>query len=384
VSTLLVCYYIVLYCCIHSVTSLENPELEKLVNKACESDVAFFDTAERYGSHIKAAMGMGWGETEQMTREFLSRQVQDQDANAETGASNAIVATKFTPTPWRTSVESVVKACEDSCQRLGVSSIPLYQLHMPDIVQPAARLWGNKGRNEKDQIYWEGLAECYDRGLVQNVGVCNYGPTLLEECQEALAKRGVPLVSNQIAYSLIGRHNGSQETLDKGNSLGIQTIAYFPFAMGLLTGKYSSKDAGEHVASTRDNNRSNSLWTSEKSKLEAKDLNLYLSGDGKRIPKGGVSPLLKVMEQIALTRKKTVAQVALNYIICKGAIPIPGARTAAQLEDNMGALGWRLSSTEIQLLESEADRLGFGFEGAGFKRTSEKFVGYGVEKWTLT
>jgi diketogulonate reductase-like aldo/keto reductase len=67
----------------------------------------------------------------------------------------------------------------------------------------------------------------------------------------------------------------------------------------------------------------------------------------------------------------------------QGAIPIPGARTQAQLRDNLGARGWRLTKEEVSRLETEADKLGFAFEGAGFKRTSEKFVGYGVESGSL-
>ena len=47
--------------------------------------------------------------------------------------------------------------------------------------------------------------------------------------------------AGQIAYSLIGRHNGAQGTLDKCNELGIKVLAYYPFAMGLLTGKYSKQ-----------------------------------------------------------------------------------------------------------------------------------------------
>jgi pyridoxine 4-dehydrogenase len=92
---------------------------------------------------------------------------------------------------------------------------------------------------------------------------------------------------------------------------------------------------------------------------------------------------LSAMTAIAERRGKTIAQVALNYIMSKGAIPIPGCRTTSQLKDNLGAMGWRLSETEIAVLELEADKLGFGFDGAGFKRTSEKFVGYGIEKWSL-
>ena len=126
-----------------------------------------------------------------------------------------------------------------------------------------------------------------------------------------------------------------------------------------------------------------SLSSSRRSKLELKDLQRYANGDGKEIQAGGISPLLRAMEAIASARGKTVAQVALNYIICKGALPIAGSRTADQVTDNLGALGWRLSEDEVTLLEHTADGLGINFDGAGFKKTSEKFVGYGMERWTL-
>lgn len=340
-----------------SLTTLENLELQSLVSQACNENAAFFDTAERYGSHIKTVLGLGWGETEQMLTKLLKVNAVSQKS---TDQLRPIIATKFTPSPWRNSVESVVEACEQSRKRLGVDQIDLYQLHMPDIVQPLKKFGIG---SSKDEIYWEGLAECYKRGLVKNVGVCNYGPTLLSRCQKALAKHSVPLASNQIAYSLIGRHNGSQETVDKCNELGIKVLAYYPFAMGLLTGKYSK----ESLASLDD-----SLATSTKSSLEIKDLKAYADD---------ISPLLATMEEISKRRGKSLAQIALNYVICKGAVPIPGSRTVGQLKDNIGAMNWRLTNAEIKSLEIKAD--GIGFEGAGFKRTSEKFVGYGVEKWTL-
>ena len=115
-----------------------------------------------------------------------------------------------------------------------------------------------------------------------------------------------------------------------------------------------------------------SLVTSTKTNLEIKDLKAYADD---------ISPLLATMEEISKRRGKSLAQIALNYVICKGAIPIPGSRTVGQLKDNIGAMNSRLTNEEIKTLEIKAD--GIGFEGAGFKRTSEKFVGYGVEKWTL-
>lgn len=356
----------------NSLFSTENKELDDVVTKAYGSNAAFFDTAERYGSHFKTAIGMGYGETERMTSMYLEK------AQRTEGPSlvKPVVATKFTPVPWRNTVQSVVDACEQSCKNLGVDQLDLYQVHMPDIVQPL-RAFGKV--DTKDTIYWEGLAECYNRGLVKNVGVCNYGPTLVEECHEALAKKGVPLASNQISFSLLSRHNGSQETIEKCNTLGVKVLAYYPFAMGLLTGKYSNELMNDNDL----NPTELSLTLKKKSNLELADLERYAYGDGESIPDGGIQPLLKKMAKIAKRRKKTLAQIALNYIISKGAVPIPGCRTVAQLEDNLGAMGWRLSPTEIKMLELEADKLGFDFDGAGFKRTNEKFVGYGVEKWTL-
>lgn len=188
-----------------------------------------------------------------------------------------------------------------------------------------------------------------------------------------MAERGVPLASNQISFSLLGRHNGSIETIDKCKKLGVKVLAYYPFAMGLLTGKYS-KDVTDNDSS---------LTEKKKTSLELKDLERYAYGDGEAVPEGGIQPLLTTMAAIAKKRNKTISQVALNYIICKGAVPIPGCRTEKQLKDNLGAMGWRLTATEVKMLELEADKLGFGFDGAGFKRTNEKFVGYGVEKWEL-
>jgi len=318
--------------------------VDRLVQEACnEYPGTLMDTAERYGSHYKTALGMGWGETEQML---------------QPGANDLTVATKFTPSPWRTSVQSVVDACKESCKRLGVESIDLYQLHMPDIVQLP---FGEK----KDALYWEGLAECYKQGLVKNVGVCNYGPTLLAQCQAALDKHNVPLASNQIAYSLLGRQvDGAQTTVEYCQNNGISVMAFFPFAMGLLTGKYGSR------AKYGDS----SLRRSKKTRLERADLLQYTSN---------MQPLMDVLEELSAHHSKTVAQVSLNYLLCKNILPIPGARTVDQLRDNMGAAGWRLAPHEVERLEMAADRLGFGFEGAGFKRTSEKFVGYGVERWAL-
>jgi pyridoxine 4-dehydrogenase len=273
--------------------------------------------------------------------------------------------------------------------------IDLYQIQIPDIVQPWARVpfAPKEWSAPKDEIYWEGMVECYKRGIIANVGVSNYGPKLLRRAYEYFKSKGVPLVSNQINYSLLYRKKGAQETVDTCNELGIRVLAYFPLAMGLLTGKWKSNlnmQNGTKLADGGGFDVFDTLQTSQsgigpvgeplnpqltgKSSLEQVDIaSLAARATG----------LLQVLETIATNRGRTMSQVALNWIMCKGAIPIPGARTAAQVMDNAGALGWRLSEEEVKTLEDAADLVDADFSGAGFKRSNSKFVGYGFETWSL-
>jgi len=341
---------------------------EPVVLASTLKGIDFFDTAERYGNSISTALGMGYGETE----ELVGRTLRDLGIKA-------VVATKFTPTPGRATPESVVEACEASRRRLGVDVIDLYQIQMPDIVQPWARIPGapKEWSMPKDEIYWQGMVECYKRGIIANVGVSNYGPTLLKRAHAYFQSRGVPLVSNQINYSLLYRKSGAQATVDAGNELGVTTLAYFPLAMGSLTGKWKSKGSPTELQSQLGIGPVGEPLNPDltgKSTIEQ----LEIASQAQQ-----AAPLLLVLEDIARGRGKTVSQVALNWIICKGAIPIPGARTAAQVKDNAGALGWRLSAAEMERLEEAADAVEGEFSGAGFKRSNSKFVGYGYEEWQL-
>lgn len=109
------------------------------------------------------------------------------------------------------------------------------------------------------------------------------------------------------------------------DSLGVRLISYSPLGLGMLTGKYSP------------------------SNLPRGPRGLLFR---QIIP--GLDPLLNSLKEIAQRRKKTMPQVAINWCICKGTIPIPGVKTVKQAEENLGALGWRLSSDELLQLEYAA------------------------------
>jgi pyridoxine 4-dehydrogenase len=182
------------------------------------------------------------------------------------------------------------------------------------------------------------------------VGVSNYGTKLLQRAKAYFDTRGVPLASNQINFSLLYRKQGSQETVDWCRENGIAVLGYFPLANGLLAGKYTEANLP--------------------SGLKGMAMRKYVIGGvverGVTYPKGGVAPLITEMRRISDARAKSIAQVALNYAMSKGVIPIPGCRNSKMAAENAKALDWRLEPSEVQALEAASDALGFEFSGGGF------------------
>ncbi|GMI06315.1 hypothetical protein TrRE_jg9890 [Triparma retinervis] len=326
----------------------------------------FFDTAERYSTSPLVVLGMGWGTTEERFADGID------------GPKGAIVGTKFTPTPWRKSKKDVVEAALRSRERMGVDKIDLYSIHMPDIFSK------DPNQTPLDPVYWDGLVECMERGIVSNVGVSNYGSTLTARCQSHLAAHGVPLAANQIHYSLL--YNSKSEICRKAcEEMGVATFGYFGLGMGLLTGAYSRdellRNRDKYGLSDSHGFSRGALdlaLPSSKGKgrsfLEKRDLVKYAATSN-------VHSLVAEMVKVAVKHGKTVSQVAINYCVTKNVIPIVGCSTVKQFESNMQAGGtWRLDAEDLRALES----VDFAkFDGAGFKRSEGKFVGYGTEKWRL-
>ncbi len=263
--------------------------------KSLEAGVNLFDTAEVYGM----------GRSERLLGRFLR----------ETDRP-VLVATKFMPFPWRLSRRSLLRALQGSLERLGLEKVDLYQIHWP-LPPISVEHWA------------EALAEAVEAGLTRCVGVSNYNPNQMERAYSALERRGIPLASNQVEYHLLNRAVERSGLLERCRELGVRLIAYSPLAKGLLTGKYTSHNPPPGVRGR------------------------MFAGLLKSLP-----PLLGLMTEIGQEHGgKTPAQVALNWLICKGALPIPGAKTADQAAHNAGALGWRLSAAQIQALDEASNRM---------------------------
>jgi aryl-alcohol dehydrogenase-like predicted oxidoreductase len=257
--------------------------------------ISFIDTAELYGN----------GLSERLLGNFVK------DTNQP-----VLIATKFFPWPWRFYKGAIVRALNGSLARLHVDSVDLYQIHWPSPILNTDRLM-------------EGLAECVKSGLTRTVGVSNFGQSRMLAAYSSLSRHGIPLASNQVHYSLLSRAVEKNGTLARCNELGIRLIAYSPIEKGLLSGKYS---VGTPPPGSRARTYSELL------------------------PK--IPPLLKLMTVIGQDHGgKSNTQVALNWVICKGALPIPGAKDATQALENAGALGWKLTEEEVAKLDAASDKL---------------------------
>ena len=70
-----------------------------------------------------------------------------------------------------------------------------------------------------------------------------------------------------------------------------------------------------------------------------------------------IDPLIKLLKETGAAHGKTPAQVALNWTISKGTVPIPGPKNAKQAAENLGAMGWRLTPEEVAALDEASNAL---------------------------
>ena len=260
-----------------------------------DAGVTLLDTAEMYGN----------GESERIIGRLL--------AEDSLRARRAIVATKFMPFPWRIPFASRLRqALEASLARLQLRAVDLYQMHGPISMRSARTIAA-------------ALAVPYREGLFKAAGVSNYSAAELRTIHAALKAEGVPLATNQVEFSLLRTMPERDGLLAACRELGVTILAYSPIAMGRLSGKYSA-------ANPPPGKRNFSAYPMEE-----------------------IEPVLAALREVgARYGDKTPAQVALNWIMRKGAVPIPGAKNATQAAQNAGALGWSLSPDDVATLDAVA------------------------------
>ena len=261
-------------------------EEKRALEASLEAGVNLFDTAAMYAG---GASERRLGELAR-DREFL-------------------IASKFPGGFWF-KAEDLPKELDASLARLGRGSIDLYQHHFPNPRVSIPKLM--------DQ-----LADAVVSGKVKAVGVSNYSAEQMREAHAALARRGIPLASNQVEYSLLHRQPETNGILDTCRELGVTLIAYSPLAGGRLTGKYSAQ------------NRAGGFFRRILPQYNRKAM-------------AALQPVIQLLREIGASYGKTPSQVALRWLIENPVVlPIPGANDGNQAVPNAHALSFSLTAEEL-------------------------------------
>lgn len=290
-----------------------------IMDRAREGGVNFIDTADVYGQD---------GLSERVVGRWMK----------ERGCRDDIVlATKFRfrmkdgPNGSGASRLRIVATVEDSLRRIGTDRIDLYQIHMQDLDAP-----------EEETL--RALDDLVRQGKVLYLGCSNYAAYRLMESLWISDKRNLErFVALQAQYSLMVRDLEREHVpLCERHGLGI--LPWSPLAGGFLSGKYRKDGAapeGSRFATSR--------WSSA--------IKRYDHDRGWKV--------IDAIDSVIAETGATFTQVALSWLIARPAVTsvIFGARTLAQLEDNLGADTLKLSAEQTKrLTEASAFELGYPYE----------------------
>ena len=278
---------------------LPQATVDQIVAASLAQGINWFDTAEVYGG----------GRSEAALSHAL---VTSGRRNGE-----VVIATKWWPL-LRTAA-NIKSTIGQRLQRLAPFGIDLYQVHQPfALASTAAQM--------------HAMSDLVVEHKIRAIGVSNFSASKMRAAHRLLADKGIPLVSNQVRYSLLDRRIESNGILQAAQELGITIIAYSPLAQGILTGKFHH-DPG-----------------SIRSRPGPRKWMAAFRPDGLARSR----KLVAAVEDIARARGVTPGQVALNWVIHAhgdSTVVIPGATTVPHAAENAGAADFRLSDAEQQELE---------------------------------
>lgn len=287
---------------------------------------AIFDAyLGRGGNFVDTANGYANGAAEEMVGEF-----------AESRREELVIATKYSmpmrsgdPNSGGNSRKSMVRSVEDSLKRLRTDYIDLLYLHIWD------------GNTPIEEVL-RAMDDLVRAGKILYVGISNIPAWQVSRMQAIAELRGwAPLVALQIPYNLIER-TVERDLIPMAETLGLGVVAWSPLAGGVLTGKYGQEDLALESGYTR--------------KAVAAG-NGFLTAHGLEIA--------EVVKEVAAKLGTTPSRVALAWTLLNPAVvaPIVGARTLAQLDDNLGVFGISLEPEQrARLAEASAVDLGFPHE----------------------
>ena len=273
----------------------------KIMDKALELGLNFFDTANVYG----------WDKGKGITENIIGRWL----AQGEGRRDRIVLASKVygdmgdRVNESRLSAYHIKKACEGSLKRLQTDHIDLYQMHHIDRSTP----W---------EEIWQAMEQLVKEGKVLYIGSSNFAAwNIVEANYKAKERHFLGLVSEQSIYSLRNRHI-ELEVIPACKAMGMGLILWSPMGGGILCGVIDGQKTGR---------RNGELLQKSINKLR---------------------PQLESYEKLCKEAGYAPADVALAWVISNPVVtaPIIGPRTLEQLEANVNASAIKLSEEILNKL----------------------------------
>jgi len=212
------------------------------------------------------------------------------------------------------------KTVEASLRRLGTDYIDLYQLHAFDAVTPVEEALAT-------------LDDLVKSGKIRYIGCSNFSGWHLMKSLATSEKCGLArYVAHQAYYSLIGR-DYEWELMPLALDQRVSAVVWSPLGWGRLTGKVRR---GQPLPPT--------------SRLQSKEV----TDIGPPVADLYVYRVVDALDQVSQETGKTVPQIALNWLLQRPSVAsvIIGSRNEEQLRQNLGALGWNLTSAQVTKLDA--------------------------------
>ena len=287
--------------------SVDVAEARRMIDLCLDVGVTLFDTADIYSN----------GASEEVLGEALKGR-----------RDKALISTKATfrfgadPNAVGSSRFHLLKSCDDALTRLQTDHIDIFQLHGFDALTPPEEVLST-------------LDQLVRVGKIRYVGVSNFSGWHLMKSLAVADRYGYPrYVANQTYYSLLGR-DYEWELMPLGLDQGIGALVWSPLGWGRLTGKIRR---GQPLPET-----SRLHKTADKGPPTS-DEHLF--------------KIIDALDDIAKETGKSIPQIALNWLFQRPTVSsvIIGARNEKQLKDNLGAVGWSLTSEQIKTLDAASER----------------------------
>jgi aryl-alcohol dehydrogenase-like predicted oxidoreductase len=283
----------------------EVAEARRMVDICLEAGVSLFDSADGYSNG--------------MAEEILGQAIKGR-------RGEVLISTKgsFRRGPGPNDVGSsrhyLTRAVEASLRRLGTDYIDLYQLHAFDALTPIEEALAT-------------LDDMVRAGKIRYIGCSNFSGWHLMKSLAYSERHGLArYVAHQAYYSLVGR-DYEWELMPLALDQKVAAVIWSPLGWGRLTGKIRRGQPLPKV-----------------SRLQSK-----LAADkGPQVPQEHLYRVVDALDEVAQETGKTVPQIALNWLLARPSVAtlIIGARTEEQLRQNLGAIGWKLTSAQIARLDA--------------------------------